>query len=228
MLRFVYRTEALERLLAVAEEQSGLVTRAQAQGLGVSDTDLTRLSGVDLIRIEQGIWRVRWFPLDPFEEIRALFLSLDPARLPAERLGSPHAFVSGRSAAQLYRVGTLAAHVHEFTLPTGGRSRRPMKLHRAAVGEWCVVSHLPVTTPGRTLTDMVRSHSAAPIHLGDVAGDLIERGHAQADELERALEDVAAALGAPDGKLALATILAEADRQPVATPTKEARFEVVR
>jgi len=217
----VQRTKVLESLLLVAEEQRGLFTRSQARTLGVSDEDLSRLSGSDLERIEQGIWRVRWFPIDPAEEIRALFLSLDPARQPAERSASPKVFVSGRSAAQLYRVGTLAPHTHEFTLPSGGRSRRQVKLHHAGVEEWRVIDGLPVTTPGRTLADMVRSRSAAPIHLGDVAGDLLDRGHAQPAELELALDDVAAEMGSPDGKAALAGILAEADRRIVTSSPRE-------
>ena len=221
------RLDVLERLLAVAEEQSGLVTRAQARQLGVSDEDLTRLSGADLERIEQGVWRVRWFPIDPAEEIRALHLALDPARQPAERLAAPKAFVSGRSAAQLYRAGTLAPHVHEFTVPGGGRSRRPMKLHHAEVSEWYVIDGLPVTTPGRTLADMVLSRSAAPIHLGDVASDLVERGHASVEDLEQALAGVAAQMGSPSGKAALAAILADADRRLPASVVPRRRVNKV-
>lgn len=207
------RVEVLESLLTFAEEQGGLVTRAQARLLGVADDDLVRLSRSDLERIEQGVWRVRWFPIEPFEDIRALFLALDPARRPGERLVAPRAFVAGRSAARLYRAGTLVVGTHEFIVPGGARSRRRVKLHKAEVAEWRVIAGLPVTTPGRTLADLVLSYSAAPVHLGDVAGDLVDRGFAQPVELEKALDPIAAELGAPDGKTALADIMAHADRR---------------
>jgi len=223
----VKRIDTLETLLGVAEEQGGLVTRAQARTLRVSDEDLARLSGSDLERLDHGVWRIRWFPSVPFGEIRSLHLSLDPDRPPAERLRAPKIFVSGRSAARLYRAGSLPASVHEFTLPGGGRSRRRVKLHHAEVPEWCVIEGLSVTTPGRTLADLVCSYTASPDHLGHVAADLLDRGYARPGELAKALGPVAEdGLGRANGRAALTALLGAADRVPSRSPDQRSPLQV--
>lgn len=166
----------LVRLMRLAEEQQGLVTSRQAVLAGVSFAELSRMAGGGVLeRVHRGVYRVGGAPGDRREDLRATWLSLDPAAAPGERLRDP-VVLSHATAAVLHDLGDLAADVHEFTLTRRRQTRqRHVRLHRrAAAPSWTVVDGLPVTTVLQTIADL----AAEPVdggHLGGIVRDAVLR-----------------------------------------------------
>jgi hypothetical protein len=145
-------------VLAVAEEQWGLVTRQQVEATGAAWSTLSRkVRGGALERVAHGVYRVRGSGEPDHLELRAAWLQLSPATPSWER-GPEDGVVSHRSAAALYGIGHLPADTHEFTLPRRRQSRRQdVRLHRGIVPEesWIRLRGLPVTRPHRIAADLL-------------------------------------------------------------------------
>jgi hypothetical protein len=154
-------TSAVARLSDLAEGQWGLVTRAQARGLGIAWSSLSHLAepGGAMERIAHGVYRLRGSADPGHLSLRAAWLQLDPATPAWERLDrSAQAVVSHSSAAVLYNVGDLRADTHEFTLPVRRQTRRPdVRLHRGRVSDqdWLILHGLPTTRAGRMIADLL-------------------------------------------------------------------------
>jgi predicted transcriptional regulator of viral defense system len=115
----------MQRLIEVAEDQWGLVTKRQAERVGVGWTSLSRLAHAGLLeRVDRGVYRVRGAMEPDHLGLRAAWLQLDPETSAWKRFDDPTvALVSHSSAAALYGVGDLRADVHDFPIPV----RRPSR-----------------------------------------------------------------------------------------------------
>lgn len=152
-----------QRLTELSEEQWGLVTRRQAERLGVGWTSLSRLVDTGVIeRVDRGVYRVRGAAEPDHLALRAAWLQLDPDTPAWERLDDPNvAFVSHASAAALYGVGDLRADVHEFTIPVRRQTRRrDIRIHRGTVedSDRLLLHGLPATRAGRMIADLLTDH----------------------------------------------------------------------
>lgn len=202
--RSVTSRTAEKGLTELAGGQWGLVTAHQAQAAGVSRTQLHRLVAVDVLdRVSQGVYVLRAFAGDDLLNLRAAWLALDPARLAADRLVdlTPTAVVSHASAAHLYGHGDLLADRHEFTMPTRKQTRRPeVRLHRSALAAVDVTLHrgLPVTTPARTVLDLLATHHDGE-HVAAVLADAVRARLIDLAALAVRLAPFAARYGLPRG-----------------------------
>lgn len=145
-------------VLAIADEQWGLVTKQQVEATGVAWSTLARQvrNGI-LERVAHGVYRVRGAGSVDDLELRAAWLQLNPAKAAWER-DAADGVVSHRSAAALYGIGHLPADIHEFTLPARKQSRRvDVRLHRGSIkdGDWIILRGLPVTRPHRIASDLL-------------------------------------------------------------------------
>lgn len=201
-------------LADLAATQWGLVTTGQAQAAGVSRTHLNRLAvaGV-LVRLTHGVYAMRTSAGDDLLDLRCAWLTLDPFRLAAERLADPGppAVVSHASAAHLYGYGDLLADRHEFTVPTRKQTRRvELRLHRGdlAAGDVTVHRGLPVTTPGRTVLDLLTTHHDGE-HVADVLAAAVRAHQVDLDDLGPRLAPFASRFGLPrrDGAAVLSHLL---------------------
>jgi hypothetical protein len=173
------RTHLLVQQLAdlFAAAQHGYVTRAQATQVGADDVDLHRLVRAHYLERTgcHGVYRFRgagdlpgaWAPL------WAAWLSLDPARHAVDRADQPTGteVARGRTAAFVHELGDLPPEPYQLWTPRRRRVRRPeLRLHvsRLPATDVTVVRGLPVTTPLRTVADLVVDHE----DLGHVAGVL--------------------------------------------------------
>jgi hypothetical protein len=144
-------------MLAIADEQWGLITKRQAETTGVAWTTLARrLEHGSLERIAHGVYRVRGGGEPDHLELRAAWLQLEP-RVPAWERTAATGVVSHRSAAALYGIGHLPADKHEFTLAVRKQTRRKdVRLHRGSVDRDCIsLRGLPVTRPSRIAADLL-------------------------------------------------------------------------
>lgn len=203
-------------LMGLAGSQGGLVTSAQGRQEGVSLQEQARLAREGYtVRVRHGVYRVGGLPMDEHEQLRAAWLSLDPARRPHERLrdAAGLAVVSHQSAARRLGLGDLDADLLEFTTGYRKQSRDPhLVLHRRPITPpWTVAGGLPVTTVLQTVQDL----AAAGIdggHLAGVVRDAITVHFTELDPLIAVLAGHAPRYGAPDGdgRLLLQVLLGQA------------------
>lgn len=192
--------EALQVLAEVMESQWGMVTSAQARVRGVSLMNLTRLTeSGDLVRLAHGVYRSASAPSEEHEDLRAAWLAADPQRLAFERIAENpgSVVVSGESAARVHGIGDLRALVSEFTTPMRKQTQRQDVHYRMRVlpdQDVIVRVGLPVTTPERTIVDLVENRE----DLSLVAAALRDADRQFHLDMSR-LEDLLAPLAARNG-----------------------------
>ena len=157
--------DALRELAEMSASQWGMVTSAQAATRGVTRLDLSRLTeSGDLVRLAHGVYKDAGAPSGAHLDVRAAWLSSDPARLASDRLGDGHrgVVVSGQTAAWLHDIGDLRSNRTELTTPVRRQTQRAdLHYRRRDLPEEDVTIHdgLPVTTPERTIADLVEDRT---------------------------------------------------------------------
>lgn len=198
------------RVSELAARQWGLLTTAQAEAEGITRLQLARLADAGVIeRFGRGIYASP-AAVDERTPLRAAWLSLSPSELAEERLADPPSsgVFSHTSAASLHGLGDLLDDQPEVTAPARKQSRRGIRLHRATLctDEVTITEGLPVTTPARTIADLLRD-GHDPSHVAEIAGDALRRGLASRHELAVALEPLARRNGQSNGAALLEYLL---------------------
>ncbi|WP_225729892.1 MULTISPECIES: hypothetical protein [unclassified Nocardia] len=157
----------LERLYyelsIAAARQLGLVTRAQVARLSDDNAAIDRLCEAKLLQVldtdvfqlpSSSVARRYTYPF-------AAWLALAPDRFRWERPQAPtdDAVLSHESAAGLHGLGVLALPRTVFTAPQQFPAPQAVIVHvdRLAPEDITVVEGVPVTTPRRTILDLVRN-----------------------------------------------------------------------
>jgi predicted transcriptional regulator of viral defense system len=171
---------ALAQLGEIAADQWGLITRRQADDVGIPHATLDRLLADDHLveRVAHGVYRLRVAPPPDHLTLRAAWLGLAPGT-PAWARRPEQGVISHRSAAAVYGIGDLPADAHDFTLPVRRQTRRAdVRLHRRPVldGEYAWLRGLPVTRPARIVDDLLRDDEG-PDAVAQVAVDALRAGH---------------------------------------------------
>ncbi|MGW6278810.1 type IV toxin-antitoxin system AbiEi family antitoxin domain-containing protein [Kribbella sp. NPDC055071] len=178
---------------AIADEQWGLVTTAQARAAGVSPQSMARLANDGVLeRVSHGVYRVVGAG-SPLDDLRAAWLALAPEQQASDRLQKPDAVLSHRSAARYHQLGDLDADRFEFTVAARKQSKRAdVSFHREHLhpDDWQIVSGLPVTTIVKTIGDLAKAQTDGG-HLAGVVRDGMALGSVTADEISSALSPFA-------------------------------------
>ncbi|MDO5066713.1 MAG: type IV toxin-antitoxin system AbiEi family antitoxin domain-containing protein [Propionibacteriaceae bacterium] len=218
--------EALQRIAEVTASQWGLVTSAQARLLGISHMHLTRLNEAgELIRLTHGVYRLAGAPSPQHELLRAAWLATDPGLQAHERLTHPHleVVVSGESAAALLSIGNFRAAHNEFTCPRRRQTGRPdvQFRHRdLAPVDVTLREGLPVTTPERTIADLVEARQDLGT-VTDALRDASRQTTLNLDHLRQLLAPLARRNGCrPDDGAALLEVLLNSE-----SPTLTAKYQ---
>jgi len=192
--------EALGRLADLAEDQWGLVTRAQALAADVSPATLARLAAVGgpLERVAHGVYRLRGTAAAPLLDLRAAWLQLAPA-IPAWERTAEQGVVSHRSAAALLRLGDLPADRHEFTVPHRQQTRRRdvrLRCRPLREDEWVSSQGdlLPYTRASRLVADLLADREE-PSAVAQIVVDVLDRVLDYPATLAAALSPFAARFG---------------------------------
>jgi Transcriptional regulator, AbiEi antitoxin len=215
-------TRKITVLAGIAAGQWGMITTAQAVAADVSAQAVARLANDgQLERLAHGIYRLAGTPPHPHDEIRALWLGIDPRRVASDRIADVEvAVVSHRSAAVLLELGDIAADVVEFTVATRHQTRRrDVRIHHGTVGasERTLVDGLPVTTPLRTISDLASSRLDRG-HLGGVVRDAVIEHHLPVAKAAAILSQHAREYGAAAGNgMALVELMLDEAGLPQAT-----------
>lgn len=194
----------------LAAGQWGLLTTAQARKHGISRDQLNHLVSVGILeRVEHGVYAATAAP-DGHRGKRVAWLALAPGMMAEERLADPAAtgVLSHTSAAALHQLGDLLDDIPEVTVSHRKQTRRPMRVHRLplAASDVTLVEGLPVTTPERTVADLLRDGHDLD-HIAHLTGDGLIRGVIDVTSLARQLEPVAHRMGAEDGPAAVAKLI---------------------
>jgi predicted transcriptional regulator of viral defense system len=161
-----------KRLFAVATEQAGYFTTAQARDSGFSSPLITHhAQSGRFIRVARGLYRLRDYPSSPREELLAAWLRL-----------APSAVVSHESALELLGLSDIIPNLIHLTVP---RSRRKLSRRAGVVlhtttrpfgdSDTLVRDGMRLTGPARTIVD-VADTGGAPEQVVRAAQQAIDRG----------------------------------------------------
>lgn len=201
---------AITRVASLAGGQWGVFTTAQAEAQGITRLQLSRLTDSGLLeRTDRGIYALT-AASDGHTALRTAWMSLAPKETAEERLRDPltSGVVSHTSAAALHGIGDLLDDEAEFTVSGRKQSRRGHRIHQAKLlpSEVTIALGLPVTTPARTVADLLRD-GHDPSHVAEVAGDTLRRSLATREEIATALEPLARRNSQPSGSALLENLL---------------------
>lgn len=135
-------------LYKIAEAQAGYFTARQAHEAGYSRERLFDLTRRDqFTRVQRGIYRLPHFPASCFEDLFNAQLSI-----------GPNSVISQDSALAVFDLSDgLPSETHVSMPRTGSRCRDGLRLHtnKIEVDEVTRREGLPVTTPSRTIADVI-------------------------------------------------------------------------
>jgi predicted transcriptional regulator of viral defense system len=214
-------SEAGVALVEGTASQWGMVTSGQARALGVTRLEMSRLAAAGhLVRLAHGVYRNAGAPSDEFEDLRAAWLSTEPARFASDRLrdGAAGVIVSGASAARLHGLGDIPADQHEFTTRQRRQTQR-VEIHyrqrSLTEREVTIAQGLPVTTVERTIADLVEARTDLSL-VADVLRDAVNKAALDTTVLADMLTPLAARNGirSGDGNGLLERLLTSAGLDP--------------
>ncbi|MFE6911885.1 type IV toxin-antitoxin system AbiEi family antitoxin domain-containing protein [Streptomyces erythrochromogenes] len=196
------RGEQMAHIADYAADQWGLITAAQAKRVGLSAVQILRLVESGLIEnVGRGVYVLRTAVFPSHLELRVAWLRLMPTVFASERrVGDKDSgVISHASACQLHGLGDIPAPAAEISVPRRRTTTEPFVHLRTAKlepADITLVEGLPVTTPRRTILDLLRSKADGG-HLGGVIADAERRDLITLEELESDVRPFAHAYGLP-------------------------------
>ncbi|MGW6203702.1 hypothetical protein ACWF9B_08660 [Streptomyces sp. NPDC055089] len=193
--------DALVKLGHVTAEQWGLVTAEQAEQAGVNAACLDSLvqSGV-LVVVGAQVFQLAGAPMPPHLDIKVAWLHLDPGTPAWQRLTGNSAVISHSSACRLHGLGDLpVGKVDLLFSAVGGTVEAGVRVHhetRPDAAQITIVDGLPVTTAGRTITDLLHTGLDGG-HVGGVMADAARLGLVDLRSLAQHVTGFASAYGLP-------------------------------
>ena len=191
-------------ILALAEENDGLLTSGQAREAGIADSVLARLAQRGrLERAGRGVYRIPYFPSNRLSQYREAVLWVRAAG------GHTDVAISHATALVVYEISDASPHVVHLTVPRNARLRRVrpkwIRVHRADLppGEVTVHEGLPVTTVARTVEDILAASGQVSLVKQAISGarrgGYINRAEAQrlTRRVARYVRTIEAAQAAP-------------------------------
>jgi hypothetical protein len=161
-------------LETLAVGQWGLFTTAQAHARGVSRANLSqRERSGRLERLAHGVYRLGGVPIAPLDDLRAAWLSAEPATVAWDRINNPQIVVGAAAAAAVHECGDLLPR--PYRLITGQRrqtQRSDIVYSRRSLDPQDIVAigGLPVTSIERTIADLIDEIGDLSL-VGDVLSD---------------------------------------------------------
>ncbi|MGY1527270.1 type IV toxin-antitoxin system AbiEi family antitoxin domain-containing protein [Streptomyces sp. MN3] len=194
------RAEQLAVLSGVAADQWGLVTAAQAKAHGLSAVQLKRLTEAGLLEnVGRGVYALSAAGLPHHLEIKVAWLRLQPTVPAWERpIGGPDSgVISHASACQLHSLGDIPAPDVEISVPRRRTTTEPfvrMRIANLPTADITMVDGLPVTTPARTIIDLLHTKADGG-HVGGVIADAERRDLVDINVLAQAVQPYARRYG---------------------------------
>jgi hypothetical protein len=194
--------ERFVQLAGVTARQLGLVTAEQALRLGIDGAALAELRDARLlVELDWDVYEVVGGGTGPqLGYPFAAWLALAPDTFRWERpdAANDDAVLSHESACQLHGLGAVPSPAIIFTAPQRLGPLRATRTHlgRLGVDEVQVVDGVPVTTPHRTVLDLIRDFAFHSV-VGRVMSDAVRRDLVDLAALHADIVPLAEAHGIP-------------------------------
>lgn len=216
MICCMQTVRALELLGEYTAGQWGMVTTQQARRSGIDDVTLHRLRSAGLLEsVRRGVHALTSAEASDARAEQAAWLALRPevAGWSRPKLDPDGGVVSHESAARLHNLGDLVHARVDITTPRRRTTRDPgVRLRRGELtdADVAVLNGLPVTTPMRTIYDLLGQNSDAS-HVATIVRQAVEAGQVRLDELAQRIQPHARSYGAvpPTGVALLELLLAQ-------------------
>jgi predicted transcriptional regulator of viral defense system len=184
----------MDELVAIAEQNDGLLTSKQARDAGILDSVLVRLAQRGrLQRTARGVYRITHYPHARLFQYREAILWAEASQ------GPENVALSHETALAVYEISDANPAVVHITVPKAARLRRErpkwISIHRENLAPLSVTLYegLRVTTISRTVSDVL--HATGRIDLAKQAvADARRAGHigkSEAARLKRQLDQFA-------------------------------------
>jgi predicted transcriptional regulator of viral defense system len=196
--------EARRVLTEITAYQWGMVTSAHARMHGITRLDLSRLAADgQLERLAHGVYKDAGAPADPFDDLKAAWLSTDPTKPGEARIKdlASGVVVAGASAAELHGIGDLRPLRHEFVSPGRRQSQRSAIRYRQRTldpRDVTLVDGLPVMTMERTIADLTEEVGDLSL-VADALRDASHKRDLNLDRLRSLLAPLARRNGLKNG-----------------------------
>ena len=176
-----------EKLYRIAEAQQGLFTARQAVQAGYNEGNHPyHVNRGHWIKKARGIYRLRYFPDAPVDS-ELSFWNL----WSCNKQGEPQAVYSHETALQIYDLSDLSPAKIHITVPVSFRKSvsipKILKLYKDNLKseEWREMKSFRVTTPVRTLYDIITSHYISREFKVQTVKEGLERGLFSTKELKK-------------------------------------------
>lgn len=187
------QTGASRRLYEIAQAQGGFFATRQAREAGFSDSSHSyHVRSGNWIRERRGIYRLAQFPSRTRPDLIMWHL------WSANRQGQPQGVFSHVTALALHELSDVMPASIEMTVPPGFQRMASipevLHLHRGRLSEHDIETFdgVRVTTPLRTLIDVIGDGVLAPEFLTQAVDQAIRRGLVMRQRLEMAKVSVRA------------------------------------
>ncbi|MDO5535611.1 MAG: nucleotidyl transferase AbiEii/AbiGii toxin family protein [Propionibacteriaceae bacterium] len=177
-----------EGLHPIIADQWGMITTGQAESVGVSKMTISRMAEAgELEQLRHGVYISPQFPTTELTDIQAAWLATDPRRTRSERYeDSDQVVVAEEAAALIHQVGDLSVDAVRFNAARRIRVKGATASSRSMVAaEWQWIDGLPVTSPRRTIEDLVASGRWDDDQVCNVVEDALSKGILTAAEAAR-------------------------------------------
>jgi predicted transcriptional regulator of viral defense system len=168
--------DRFQQLYDIADSQCGMFTAKQAASVGYSTRLQTyHVQTEDWQREWRGIYRLRFYPdLGPRDFMTWYLWSCD-------RSGNPEGVYSHDTALELHELSNWSGNRLHMTVPKDFKRRvvpKALKLHTGELRHFEITraSRVPVTTPTRTILDLMQANSIPRHHLIEALQDGRKRG----------------------------------------------------
>lgn len=168
----------------LVSSQNGYFTAAQAVHAGVSRAALTRaVKSRRIVRLDHGVYRVRYASHDEHQRIRVPYMRLDPLARPDTVMRCPRVWVAGKTAAEVYGYGVMTSP--ELAFCAARRIRPRNDRDRSRNHGFVRVTHVRGGIPSE---DWTYRNGFALLSVERIAADLLEH-HADEDHVGRFMKD---------------------------------------
>ena len=191
----------MHELVAIAEENDGLLTSKQAREAGILDSVLVRLAQRGrLERTSRGVYRIGHYPQDRLSQYREAVLWAGASQ------GPENVALSHETALAVYGISDVNPSMVHITVPKAARLRREqpkwIAIHRADLVLDDVVIHegLPLTSIAKTISDILVFTRRTDLAQQAIA-DARKEGYiskSEADRLKRQVNQFARGMGHRD------------------------------
>ena len=168
--------QSFDELYDIAESQAGYFTAKQALAAGYSDRMQTyHVQTGDWIREWRGIYRLRHYPNPRPDDLMLWYL------WSADREGKPRGVYSHETALELHELSSWTGARLDVTVPKYFRRSvvpSQLRFHHADLASKDIawVRQVPVTTPIRTILDVVHADRLQRHHIIEAMQDGRRRG----------------------------------------------------